>query len=110
MSWNSALPFMGAKDKALAESMGTPQFQGEDSFFLVQNGIIYQGGFLDTLAIGTHTMALPAPFQQQILTIQLTEIDGTGTIRVDSSTTDLETLGLIVAGAAVKCYWFAVGV
>lgn len=55
-------------------------------------------------------MALPAPFQQQILTIQLTEIDGAGTIRVDSSTTDLETLGLIVAGAAVKCYWFAVGV
>ena len=110
MSWGSALPYLGATPKQLAESQGVPQFQDADSFYLVQNGLILQGGVLDSLAAGAHTTSFPAPFQQQILTIQLTEIDGAGTIRVDSSTTDLETLGLIVAGAAVKCYWYAVGV
>lgn len=110
MTWNSALPFLGAKDKALAESIGTPQFQGTDSFFLVQNGLIYQGGFLDTLAVGSHQIPFEAPLFQQILSIQLTEIDGTGIARVDSATTTLEMLGLTVAVAPTKLYWWVVGV
>lgn len=110
MSYGSVAPFLGAKERELAESMGLPQFQGTDSFFLVQNGLIYQGGFLDTLAVGSHSVPLYAPLFQQILSIQLTEIDGTGIARVDSATTTLEILGLTVAVAPTKLYWWVVGV
>ena len=110
MSYGSVVPFLGAKERELAESMGLPQFQGTDSFFLVQNGLIYQGGFLDTLAVGSHSVPLCAPLVQQILSVQLTEIDGTGTVRVDSAATTLEILGLTVAGSPTKLYWWVVGV
>jgi hypothetical protein len=95
MSWGSALPYLGATPKQLAESQGIPQFQDTDSFYLVQNGLILQGGVLDSLAVGAHTISFPAPFQQQILTIQLTEIDGAGIIRVDSAPRILQLLGLL---------------
>lgn len=109
MNWNSALPLAGATINELEDGLGLPQFQGQDSFYFVQNGLIIQGGKLASLAIGNHLLALPAPFTQQILSIQLTEIGGTGFIRVNPATTTLDTIGLTVSVGATESYWFAIG-
>ena len=110
MTWESAIPFKGATPKELAEGLGLPQFQATDSFYLVQNGLIIQGGKVTLSGSGNHDIPLPAPFTQQILTIQVQRIDVANHIHVDSAGTTLENIRVHLTGSGGAVYWFALGV
>ena len=92
------------------EGLGIPQFQTDASFYMILNGIVIQGGKLPSLAVGNHTVAFPAALSQQLLQVQLTEIGGSGFVRVNPATPELTTLGITVTCASTPAYWFVVGV
>lgn len=103
--FNSAQDFRNAND-----SLGIPQFQTDKTYFLVQNGIITQGGVTALLSTGTHTISLVAPFTQQILAIHLQVIDSAAHIMVNSAGTNLEQISITLTGHASAFYWSAIGV
>ena len=108
--WNSAIPLTGATPEELADGLGLPQFQDEDSFFVVQNGLIVQGGKATALSSGDLNVPLPAPFTQQILTIQIQRIDTADHIHVVTAGTTLENIRVHLTGTSGSFYWFAIGV
>ncbi|MGL4567451.1 MAG: gp53-like domain-containing protein [Fusobacteriaceae bacterium] len=110
MTWNSTLPLFNGTLGDVENALGPIQFQAEASFYFIQNGLIFQGGKLNLVPIGFQTLNFPSPFTRQILSIQLTEIDGGGFVRVNSPTTDLDTLGMIISTAPTSLYWYAIGV
>jgi hypothetical protein len=104
-NWNSAQAFAEANDE-----LGLPQFQAADSFYLVQNGIITQGGKATAPGSGNFDLPFPAPFSQQILTIQVHRIDVANHIYVASVGTTLDNLRVHLTGSGGAFYWFAMGV
>lgn len=109
MIWNSALPLVGATVNELEDGLGLPQFQGQDSFYFVQNGLIIQGGKLVGLPTGPSDVPFPAPFEQQILTIQLTRLDTANHVHVNSAGTTLSSMQVHITGGPADIYWFAIG-
>jgi hypothetical protein len=105
MSWNSAQSLAEGDD-----SLGYPQFQGEDSFFLVQNGLIIQGGLATAPGSGDFNIPFPAPLSQQLLTVQITRRDVSNHIYISSVGTDLSNLQVHLTGGGGSFYWFAIGV
>jgi hypothetical protein len=104
MTWNSAQP-LGESD-----ALGTPQFQGANSFYFVQNGLIVQGGLATFGSSGTHNIPLPAPLEKQILTIQLTRRDVSGHVHVENTGTTLSNLRIHLTGGGGSVYWLVIGV
>ena len=105
MTWNSAQDFTKGSDV-----LGFPQFQLDDSFFLVQNGLIIQGGKATAPGTGNFDLPFVAPFEKQILTIQTHRIDVANYIYVVSAGTTLTNLRVHLAGGGGDFYWFAIGV
>lgn len=104
MTWNSAQE-LGALD-----ALGTPQFQGTDSFYFVQNGLIVQGGLATFASAGAQNIPLPAPLEKQILSIQLTRRDTAQHIHVESAGTTLSNLRIHLTGGGGSLYWLVIGV
>ena len=52
MTWNGARPFTRVDLLAAEEAIGIPQFPAENSFYLVTNGLIIQGGKVTGLSAG----------------------------------------------------------
>ena len=105
MTWNSAQDFSRGSDV-----LGFPQFQTDKSFFLVQNGLILQGGKATAPGSGDFDLPFVAPFEKQILTIQLQHIDISDHIRVVSAGTTLSNLRVHLTASGGAFYWFAIGV
>lgn len=105
MTWNSAQSFQDGND-----SLGFPQFQGADSYFLVTNGLIIQGGKATAPGTGNFDLPFPAAFTKQLLTVQVVRIDVANHIYVVSAGTNLEKLRVHLTASGGSFYWQAVGV
>lgn len=110
MIWNGAVPFTRVQQQEFEDALGIPQFTATESFYLVQNGLIIQGGKLSGLSAGNNNVPFPAAFTKQILTIQLTRINAANHVHVNSASTDLDTMAIHVTGGPADVYWYAIGV
>lgn len=110
MSWNGAVPFTRGDQLEAAEAIGIPQFPSENAFFLVQNGLIIQGGKVAGLAAGDNVIPFNTAFTQQILTLQVQRLDVSNHSTLISAGITLTQMTVNMTGSGGDIYWFAVGV
>ena len=110
MTWNGAVPFTRVQKQEFEDALGIPQFPAEESFYLVQNGLIIQGGKVSGLSAGNNIIAFPAAFTKQILTLQIQRTDVNNHSTIISGGTDLTQMTVNLTGSGGAIYWYAVGV
>jgi hypothetical protein len=104
---NSVGSFFGATDP---ESMGIPQFTAATSFYQILNGIVVQAGVASSASSGNLDIPLPAALRKQILSIQLTRVDVSSHVHIDSAGTTLSNLRIHLTGGGGSVYWLVIGV
>ena len=107
--YNSSVPFGVATASDLQEALGIPQFSGSAStdWYLVFNGLIIQGGYIELPAASTAFPFVTA-FTQQVLGVFIqSELKGQ-TPGVVSTT--LTGFTVDHSGAIHDAYWWAIGV
>jgi hypothetical protein len=94
------------------DPLGIPQFQEDDSFYFVLNGIVIQGGKTPQVTHpGNITITFPAAFRQQVLCLSVQPMSTSAhTYYVDPANQNLEEFKIHTAGGNAWYYWFAMGV
>lgn len=111
MTINNAITrFNNAPLKEVQDSVGITQFPSQNEWNHTFAGLIFQGGFAQDPAGNGANISFSIPFPKQILHINVTPTDSSGTQNV--STVDVTLSGFRIFnnhGGSVNYRWFAIG-